>query len=947
MRQHVDRARALSAGRTALELGLITLAVWLIGAGSHAFTGFPKGYDAAGHLSKAQFILSNWPHISWNYEWYSGQPTFAGSYPPGYHLLLAFITWSTHLSLMTAMNAVSFIATVAVVTGLYTIVRAATGSRPAALLAAGLLLTAPTLWSQTVVLGLYPRFTALAFLAPAVALAIVHARSGGRLPALGVAALMLATLSMHPIVGALGLFLVAALHVLGPVGTIWGRIATAVGFFAGSLTLAAYFYLPMFLGGRSQSAFTNHETSLPWKSLVWTGGGQLAGLSPAILPLSAGLVLVAARLCARPRLSQRDRVRLGTDVVMLLEPDAASPTPVGATPQVVAYFAWHRRRDQVGFPLRVALMFAAVAALFLGYGFVGYLIPRFPLYINGLQPADLLVYPALLLAGSIGLVAGSLTAPATQRWAARRWVSPALVAGVLAAGLVVALAVPLLGRLAKDTWVNDDTVQATRESVFPTAATGQRQYRVAGVSDTMTKWVNQVSDTPQTKGYNDHGALQLDWQVWLEQGLSQSSASAEQRTFLLDWYGVKWVDTDSGSGDAVRQFADPTEFRLLAAATNYATLSSYEYLHPSPILSASNATSVLVLGDKQHYDLVLRALAYAGIDSRRLILVRGPAAVDDVTADELKAFDSVVLYGATVRSAPQVAALLHEYVLRGGGLMMDTADNLPGIRAVAEQPDSPFPSADMRTKVIRGPGWDWITEGDSLTDGADLNAFGAASFAGQNRWEVASANSLRPWAHAVLQSHGLTVVAAGTIGKGTVVWSGIGLPYHVDAFTSQTEGAFLGRLILATTGPPVAEPVTYRAEFVNSEHRRITVDGAAGGVLLKEQSSPNWHATVNGVETPIYLAGPGMMWVPLPAGTPGRVVVAVDYRLSTLERLGYLISILAGLLLLLLFAWPPLWHLTRRLGTQLLFGTSGIPTIDPPTVVEPDAVPPAPVPAAA
>jgi hypothetical protein len=88
-----------------------------------------------------------------------------------------------------------------------------------------------------------------------------------------------------------------------------------------------------------------------------------------------------------------------------------------------------------------------------------------------------------------------------------------------------------------------------------------------------------------------------------------------------------------------------------------------------------------------------------------------------------------------------------------------------------------------------------------------------------------------------------------------------------------------------------------------------------------------------------------MMWVPLPAGTHGRVVVAVDYRLSSLERLGYLISILAGLLLLLLFAWPPLWHLTRRLGTRLLFGTTGIPTIDPPAVVEPDAAPPTPVPA--
>ena len=53
-----------SAGRTLAELTVIVLAVWWIGAQVHAFTGANKGFDATGHLSKARFIMDNWPHVS-------------------------------------------------------------------------------------------------------------------------------------------------------------------------------------------------------------------------------------------------------------------------------------------------------------------------------------------------------------------------------------------------------------------------------------------------------------------------------------------------------------------------------------------------------------------------------------------------------------------------------------------------------------------------------------------------------------------------------------------------------------------------------------------------------------------------------------------------------------------------------------------------------------------
>ena len=114
----------------------IALVVWWIGAQAHAFTGPNKGFDATGHLSKARFIMDNWPRVSWNYEWYSGEPAFSDY--PLYHVLLALIATVGRVSLPTAMNAVACASMFLSVAGLYATVRAATGSRVAGMTAAAL-----------------------------------------------------------------------------------------------------------------------------------------------------------------------------------------------------------------------------------------------------------------------------------------------------------------------------------------------------------------------------------------------------------------------------------------------------------------------------------------------------------------------------------------------------------------------------------------------------------------------------------------------------------------------------------------------------------------------------------------------------------------------------------------------------------------------------------------
>ena len=929
--------RLLRATSTTVQIALLAAIVWVVGERGHAFTGVPKGYDATGHLSKAAFIASNWPHVSWNYEWYSGQPTFAGSYPPGYHVLLVWVSWVGHVSLPTAMNAVTFGSVALLVTAGYATVRAATGSHLAGLLTAGLVIASPTMWSQNVVLGLYPRFTALAFAAAAAATAVVFVRRHGRVAAIGTVLLLGVALSMHPIVGAFGLVLVAAVVVLGQTAALVTRMVLGAALGAIALLLTAYFYLPLALEQRSQSLFTNTEVPLTWNALGLARVSTLDTLPIGVLPVAVVVTVVVALLLRRPRVSHESKVALGTDVLLLAEPPAEGDLPASAGADVRRYARWHRRCAEIGYPLRLCLLCAAGMPWFLAYGFLGHVDKNFPYYINGFQPKDLLIYPAWLCSLLIGLATGTCVQRLKRRRAERR---PRLQGALAVAGAAVtrlsfgaamtaAVAVPLvalLPHIAPDTSINDSAAQRARLTVFPAKASGQRDYRVAGMGDSVTKWLNEYSDAPQDRGYDDHGALHFDWQNWLEQAVNSTSFSPAARDFLLDWYAIKWVDTDTGDGD-VSQYGDTTRFRLLATETNYATLSSYLYEQAKPITSAVNAPTVFVIGDAQHYDLFLRALSHADIGSDQLIPVQGPASLDDVSPADLAHFDCVFLYGTTIGDASRDAKLLATYVQAGGGLVVDAADNETAMQELAKVKQSPLPLASVTDVQIKGPEWAWTpTPGDPLLSGIDVDAFAPASYAGSNRWSVAAAKELRPWAHIDLESHGKPVVISGRLGQGEVVWSGLGLPYHIDAFTSSSESAFLAQFFRQAATRPSAGPPKFSSTFIDPQHRQVDVASNADGVLLKEQDAPDWHATVDGRRTRIYQAGPGMMWVPLPDdGKPH--VVDVQYRLSAVEKLGYGLSIVTLIALLALLASRRLWGRGGLLVHRLLVGGSAL--LDP------------------
>jgi hypothetical protein len=883
--------------RTLLDLSGLLLLTLALGARVNAFTGFPEGNDVWGHLSKTRFVLDNWPDVSWNYEWYSGMPTFLGSYPPGYHMLVAAIATIGHVQATTAMNVAALAGILGVVIGVYGTVRGACGSRAAALVAGVALLGTPTLWAQAVTYGLYPRLLGLAAVALALSGATRVAVRGCRLTMIGTSVALAVALSMHPVVGMAGVALVAGMLLVGSWRAMPHRGAAVAAVAALTGGLSAYFYLPLMLLPRAQSPWTDQEDPLTAAMLIWAPRTQLAGLSPVLLPVAAAAVAVAVVRLRRPHVPLADKIALGTDITFLGRGSGAS-LPHRASPRVRDFADWRTRMVETGFSLRAMLVLSAGVPVVLGYGFVGYLAPRFPYYVNGLQPVDLLVYPAWLLACVVGIGLG-LVLRRRPGWAHRRLRAPLVTAMAV---LTIAGLLGTAASLPAGAQPNGSRQDRARAAGLPSDSP-DHQYRLAVVDDPTSSFVNAVSRLPQTRGYQDHGNLQQDYQVWFEQALmGHHDQSSEVRHFLLDWNAVGTVMSDPASAPLAWERADPRLTEAPASRSPYATFS---VPGAGPVISASRAPTVLVIGDQEHYDLVLRALAQADVDSRSLVPVQGPAVLADVTLTELVPFDAVLLYGGDLGPAGKAAAALHRYASRGGRVVVAGADRDGPARSLLRADRGLMPVSSLSRRTVRAS-WEWTASGDAALTDVDLDAFGPPSYAGSGLWDV-EAGQLAKEGRPVLRSGGSLVTATRRLGRGSVTWEGFALPYHAADSGSAAEGRLLGNLLGATS----TRPLPARVQFVNSERRTVVVGRRTRGVLVKEHLAPDWHATSAGHELTLRTAGPGMMWVQLPA-RHGRMRIVLDYRLGGVERAGLAVSAVALLVLMALIGAAAIGRRRRR-----------------------------------
>ena len=838
---------------------LVAVATLAVGWYARAFRGFPKGYDTLGHLAKIHLLIANFPHVNWNPAWYSGAPYFAGSYPPGYHAVVAVLCVTTGISASQCMVTVAAVSMLMITLGLYGLVWVVTGRTPGALIAVALVLGGPTQWSQILQAGLYPRLLGMGFAAIALATAASYAKRPSRPMLLATTLAVAASASVHPLSGVLGGALVAV--VIFAMSDDRYRALVQAGIVgAASVALAGYFYVPYLLQNVRQNVTNLSLQPIPWSSLVRVDKTYLSSWSPVLVP--AVLVAVVMASLAWWRLRSRSRVVSPALPGILLRQPATTV----------------HDDDAVRRSLLTAASLAAAAAAIVAYCVAGHFKHSFG-YLQDLDPIGLLTYPEWLLAAGCGIVIG-----ASRNLVPRPTLGFAVPAGVLAACAVAGLVVviPLLPGAA----TSYQGALTQFEQSFAASLPDQQQFRVACNDPSCYEPLNVVTTSPQTNGYQDQAVANPDYQYWLSDATSEPAWNADERLFLLDWYAAGWVFTTPGPGNARPYQSDPGKFRELAS-NSYGPVVLFKVREPNPIVSVSNAPTVLVIGDSSHYETFLRALADSNIGSSRLVPVYGGDYADGLGQAELARYDTVFLYGARSHDPARADALLSAYV-RHGGRLVDDAGDQGAYPALAPSGSGVLPVASAITGAAAGS---WaFTAAPGMIDPASLRRFSPPNYANSGLWQIEQATRLQPAAQALLRSRGAVVLADRQLGAGQVYWSGLNLPYHVATFKNAPESALLGNLVGAA-GAAVPSPVL--APSVTAERIQVTATGR--GLLVKENWARDWRATVDGRAVPVESAGPGMMYIPLPGNGPADIVLA--YHLSHVELGGILLSLAAILVL--------------------------------------------------
>ncbi len=158
------KGKAWAVALTLFDILAIAILTLTVGYLNGAFVPFPKGYDAYGHISQIRLLSDYYPHINWNYAWYSGMPSFIGSYPPLFYytclvLVKLFLLPPEYAAILVAASSFCLVAI-----ALYAFVRQVVHIRLAGLAASALLISSPAYWAYIIEDGHYPRVMGTMFL---------------------------------------------------------------------------------------------------------------------------------------------------------------------------------------------------------------------------------------------------------------------------------------------------------------------------------------------------------------------------------------------------------------------------------------------------------------------------------------------------------------------------------------------------------------------------------------------------------------------------------------------------------------------------------------------------------------------------------------------------------------------------------------------------------------
>lgn len=413
-----------------------------------------------------------------------------------------------------------------------------------------------------------------------------------------------------------------------------------------------------------------------------------------------------------------------------------------------------------------------------------------------------------------------------------------------------------------------------------------------------------LSEASEFGIYFGAGSLLRGLQGYGNAVLFESIGDSSELRAALQWFGIKYVllaeDDPVGkyaqSGIELSAIGQIKEKKVLIASFKDA---------PSTI-SAGAFPSILVIGsqDNDAYTRFLSWVLASGVGPSRMITYNGGQSLEEIPTEELRRFDGVVLHGYTFKNNELAWKKLKEYVSEGGSLFIETGWQFVSQDWQSSNLQEPAPMAGTRW-IDPGSAWNLFSTDYIELKEIDLSKFSPPIYEGTN-WGMSAAVNLRRWAQPVLLHNGQTIIAAGTYGKGKVLWSGTQIAEHARIYGNQDEKRLFTQLLdwLLVKGETQAS-----VKLERPRPNKVIVEVVSGigkTVFFREAYHKNWNAWLEtGAETvalKVYDAGPHFMAVVIPENITPPLRVVFEYRISTIEWFSYSVSAsaLTGLVLYML-----------------------------------------------
>lgn len=476
--------------------------------------------------------------------------------------------------------------------------------------------------------------------------------------------------------------------------------------------------------------------------------------------------------------------------------------------------------------------------------------------------------------------------------------------------------------------VSDSAREKLKARLVPKWLDGDdTNWRLYDGDQTVNLWWNSLFKMPLARGYldppNERGYI-----FWLDAALSQVEGKPQlsaafqypQETaisnalFLIDWNSVRYFegghvnDTVSPMPSYLENFivnrTEVLDFNDKKYTRNRPMTLNYFELKDevtSPILLATNASTLGIFASDNGYESVIRSIAEKdNVNSKRLIPVKLGRVVDSYSLSGLKQFNALYLYDYDFKNGDRVFKRLTEYVSGGGKVFVET-----GVEVKNSSGDLPefFPVKKVERK---GAEKEWeIEKGEAaFFDKVDVSNFSPLEY-DSGQWNVSYAkdDDLRAGAKVILKNRGKIIAAYQKIGAGEVYWFGFNQAYHLTRFHNPNEATFFHNILKNLVDFTEKPSPQWEVNFVNSNKRKINFTEARG-VLFKEQAYGGWSAKFKGEDgqtrnLKIYKAGPaipGFMYVPL--GDLPKGEVTFEFTGSVVHKIIILVSIVSALIVL-------------------------------------------------